>query len=365
MEEQQPVTALPPVLVEVDKHGTRMTGEYAAVWVFLTYAALFWDELNSHEDVVEQLKIKVAARDGRTIECWVICREKHANPASPDQDDHIHFLYKSSTRMTIRDRNWWDLEGRVGTDGLPRRLHPYIVTPNNGHRDLPRLCNYIVKGGKCAMDLGTSSFTSFTEGAEQNWAKAALACETKELAAKLIRENYETIWLTKGPTVLQMLALSFPTFENSRYALTDFTQNYDLFALATSNKCLVLTGMSGAGKTELALALHPSNANLLVRSLDDLKNFRQGYHTKIVFDDFSMKDMKMHVCLHMLDIAHTATIKCRYTNATIPAGIPRVFTTNLPLASIVPVPQRQSETDALHRRVKVVQITANLFQNNE
>ena len=69
MEEQQPVTALPPVLVEVDKHGTRMTGEYAAKWVFLTYAALFWDELNSHEDVVEQLKIKVAARDGRTIEC--------------------------------------------------------------------------------------------------------------------------------------------------------------------------------------------------------------------------------------------------------------------------------------------------------
>ena len=113
MAEQQPVTALPPVLVEVDKHGTRMTGEYAAVWVFLTYAALFWDELNSHEDVVKQLKIKVAARNGRTIECWVICREKHANPASPDQDDHIHFLYQSDTRMTIRNRNWWD-HGEIG-----------------------------------------------------------------------------------------------------------------------------------------------------------------------------------------------------------------------------------------------------------
>ena len=60
------------------------------------------------------------------------------------------------------------------------------------------------------MDLGTSSFTSFTEGAEQNWAEAAMVCETKELAALLIRENYQTIWLTKGTTIYKCLHYRFP-----------------------------------------------------------------------------------------------------------------------------------------------------------
>jgi hypothetical protein len=42
--QEEPQTALPRVLQEVRPHGTAFNGEYAALWVFLTYAALYADE---------------------------------------------------------------------------------------------------------------------------------------------------------------------------------------------------------------------------------------------------------------------------------------------------------------------------------
>lgn len=90
-------------------------------------------------------------------------------------------------------------------------------------------------------------------------------------------------------------------------------------------KPLLIWGLSGAGKTPFALA-HFKNP-LMVSDIDDLHGLTPD-HDGIVFDDMSFKHFPKTARIHLLDIKYTRSIRCRHTNATIPAGMPRIFTNN-------------------------------------
>lgn len=86
-------------------------------------------------------------------------------------------------------------------------------------------------------------------------------------------------------------------------------------------------GDSGVGKTCFAKAHF--QRPLFVTHLDTLRNFQPGYHDGIVFDDMSFTHLPRETQIHLVDQAQERQIHCRYETAIIPAGTPRIFTTNI------------------------------------
>lgn len=117
------------------------------------------------------------------------------------------------------------------------------------------------------------------------------------------------------------------------------------------SKALILHGSSGLGKSSLARSLMPTA--LFVSHMEDLKMFKPGIHEGIIFDDMNwMGDPETQrgrwsreSQIHLVDWDNDRSIHCRYHNTTIPAGTPKVFTTNLLPREILLV-----HDEAIHRR---------------
>lgn len=99
------------------------------------------------------------------------------------------------------------------------------------------------------------------------------------------------------------------------------TLNWD----AWTRRSWILFGPPNTGKTNWALCSFETP--LLVRHLDDLKQLKPE-HDGIVFDDMEFKHLPRSTQIHLVDYEFASTIYARYTNATIPRGMRRIFTTN-------------------------------------
>lgn len=111
-------------------------------------------------------------------------------------------------------------------------------------------------------------------------------------------------------------------------------------------KTMIMMGASGIGKTVLAKKLIPKPA-LFVSHVDQLKNFRVGYHNGIVFDDISFNHTPRENQIAIVDYDNPRAIHCRHTVATIPAGITKIFTCNQAPLDIL--------DEAIARRVQVIE----------
>lgn len=96
----------------------------------------------------------------------------------------------------------------------------------------------------------------------------------------------------------------------------------------------VVQGPTGVGKTTWALRNFPRPL-LVVSQIDDLKALRPGYHRSIVFDDVTFAGDEhgkgawpVTAQIHMLDFFLQRSVRCRYINAVIPAGMYKCFTAN-------------------------------------
>ena len=141
------------------------------------------------------------------------------------------------------------------------------------------------------------------------------------------------------------------------YAREDFRN--DAPDLPFEEKAVVLFGPSGTGKTSYAVALLKDP--LVCSTLDDLKRFRPGVHGGIVFDDMDFSGMTPEAAIHLLDMVFDRTIRLRYTNAQIPRGTPRVFTTNKQPRYVFPRPINAGQEAALLRRYTAVHVEQQLF----
>ena len=146
-----------------------------------------------------------------------------------------------------------------------------------------------------------------------------------------------------------------------RYHLQDFNlPGYELPLNLTL--AVVLCGDSGLGKTQLALAhfTYP----VLIRRIEDLHGI--GLRTDgLVFDDLSFRDWEPEPVIALLDTEQDSSIHCRYTDARIPANMPRIFTTNLTCenryTTIFPDGKNEAQQYAIDRRfMRVGPITSDL-----
>jgi len=99
---------------------------------------------------------------------------------------------------------------------------------------------------------------------------------------------------------------------------------------------LILHGRSGIGKTTLAISI--LRMPLIVTEIEDIRNFSPKNHTGIIFDDCAwIADLPREKQIHLVDTMLSRTFQSRYKNSLIPAGTPRIITTNLPSRQILPV----------------------------
>lgn len=141
-----------------------------------------------------------------------------------------------------------------------------------------------------------------------------------------------------------------------KYALSDFNHPGVLFG---ANLATLVWGPSNVGKTAFVKA-HFVNP-LFCTHIDALKNFKRFEHDAIIFDDMSFMHMPPETVIHILETDNPASIHCRHRTAEIPAGVVKVFTSNLqnPFYDINKVPECQQE--AINRRFKRFHVSAPLF----
>lgn len=102
------------------------------------------------------------------------------------------------------------------------------------------------------------------------------------------------------------------------------------------SKVLILHGRSGTGKTSLAVSI--LRTPLIVSQMEDLSTFSVKRHSGIVFDDCDwIKDLERYQQIHLVDLTVSRSYPARYRNARIPAGVPRIITTNLHTRELLPV----------------------------
>ena len=123
------------------------------------------------------------------------------------------------------------------------------------------------------------------------------------------------------------------------------------------DKHLLIYGEPGCGKTHYALA-HFKNP-CWVKLAEDLRSLSPD-HDGIVFDDMAFHSWEPEYVLCLLDLELPRSIRCRYVNASIPSGLPCIFTHNNPnpfVSELVPEIQKR----AIMRRYTTFHVTQPLF----
>lgn len=269
-----------------------------------------------------------------------ICHE-----TSEDGYEHTHCAVLSPKKPNIRDARAFDFND----------IHPNIKVPaSNEH--FKNQVKYIEK-----QDQDYYGEIDVPDSKEEKFEKVLEFVKSCQTWQQVLRGPTEMLIVISGklPFFQQVFNnLACVRTETTEYHLKDFT----LPALDLTRPTL-LWGVSNAGKTQFALA-HFSKP-LFVCNVDDLNKFQEGYHDGIVFDDIDFSQWPPTALLHLVDIANTRTIKCRYVNAMIPKGTPRIFTSNVPWA-LENVHMTDEQKNALYRhdRLYKVQVTTPLFGPN-
>lgn len=196
---------------------------------------------------------------------------------------------------------------------------------------------------------GGEGLTEQYQGAE--WTRKAYIAKNWDVLVKMI-SNHKRIQ--------REIKNSTPRFTKDDFHVCSAAEEHDFSA-----KCMVLRGPSNVGKTQYAKTFFKKP--LLVRHMDKLKQFDETVHDGIIFDDLSFGHWPRSSMIGLLDVEEEADINVKNSMVVIPAGTPRIFTTNQQLQvyeedfgtqkhskekSFLPDKLDQSDI-AMHRRLQV------------
>lgn len=138
-----------------------------------------------------------------------------------------------------------------------------------------------------------------------------------------ICKNRDTLvrMITAHKSFLKEMLDKTPEFTKVNFKCPPEAEATDLKA-----KALVLKGKPNGGKTKYAKTFFKNP--LLVRHPDKLKQFDELAHDGIIFDDMSYGHWPRESVIHLMDLEEDTDINVKNSMVTIPAGTPRIFTTN-------------------------------------
>lgn len=186
--------------------------------------------------------------------------------------------------------------------------------------------------------------------------RKALEARTQEEAMEIVK-NYAprdfVIYNTVINATMRKLFTEQPVFQQG---LTFNIPMLDAELLST--RAIVLTGTSGVGKTQYALAHF--RKPLLLSHIDQLKELKKD-HDGIVFDDMTFRHWPPQSCIHLLDLELPRAINVKYGIATLPSKLPRFFTSNRDFRGMFSEHADVAEWAAIERRIHSMEIYEQLF----
>lgn len=247
---------------------------------------------------------EICLKKKRTIKEYLISTEKHQ-----DGTDHIHAWIKVNKSLHVRSPTLFDLASHHGNyQGAKSssRVKKYCAKDGNYIADPPYIPPVKATPWKSAMDLAK-------EGQVQE-AWDHLANGGERSCRDLILHS------TAIMTSLQRLAPVRPLA-----CAQELTSYGTLFEWDKMRHTLLICGATNLGKTTLAASLLPKA--LFTRHMDLLADLTTQ-HEGIILDDMSFKHLHDEGQIALIDTAMTTQVHVRYKVAIIPAGLPRIVTTN-------------------------------------
>lgn len=158
------------------------------------------------------------------------------------------------------------------------------------------------------------------------------------------RVNGCQIWDLANPDLSKTIMEDTPNEGIIEPSLKESLTKYEL----DPKYSLLVIGEPGVGKTTWCKSIAPKPC-LFVNHSDDLKDFQEGFHKSILFDDVSFNHMPIQAQISLVDIENSRSIHCRYRVAHIPKGIVKIFASNSFPVDI--------DNGAIRRRIKIIKIT--------
>lgn len=316
--------------------------------VLLTFAALYKGELTP---VRAAALLEAKCREGKCVEI-VTAEELHTEFDDADRKWHIHAYVSAKLKWDTINHKLFDLIGNGG-----RVLHPYIQSMGTGVDDRNKVINYLTKDNNYRMRLNSGYNKTEVYKPKEQWGERVRDAENAATAESVLRQFNPDVLYLSGDTILKR-----KRDEDDAKAVVGegfTTDSFNVPMLDVSSKPIVLHGKSNTGKTSFAVAHF--QRPLLCSTLDTLKAFKAGVHDGIVFDDVDCSKLSPEAAIQLLDVAHTRHIQLRYAPAVIPAGTPRIFTTNVKPKKLFPHSDCRHQRHALKRRYVAVKVKAKLF----
>lgn len=122
-------------------------------------------------------------------------------------------------------------------------------------------------------------------------------------------------------------------------------------------RCVALVGDTGIGKTYNLIKLIEKSGGtpLLCRSLHDLRQYKLGVYTDIVFDDIDFSLKSGEILINLCDQDFAASIRVLYECINLPPHVRRWFTNNSTEA-YEPILCTLQQQAAINRRLRIVQV---------
>lgn len=293
---------------------------------------LTYKEHIDHEWLLQQIQTVAGSLKWYSI----VWENGTKNPSIPYA--HTHMAFMTDSKMTFTSPRKFDVtwEGQL--------IHPNIK-PISGLPHAQTIWNYHLKD---PMKL-TQSETSPIR--DKNFYQSLIHAPSLVEAIQLAGVEVKTVQDVR-------LLRSDCSFDRTIPPLA--TQYSWVLEAPSSFRVLFLTGKSGTGKTRWALDQFV--CPLLVSMLEDLKGYRHDLHDGLVFDDMCITSLSAQAAIHLLDWEMPRTINVKHGSVSIPAGVQKIFTSNVSFESAMPVCDHQI-FEALRRRVKIIKVTGRLFND--
>lgn len=243
-------------------------------------------------------------------------------------DPHCHAIVRFGSRVKTRSNvRLFDILGRHPNIQVPRRIKDVLeyVGKDGNFKDYGAIPSFKAKGDKSQL------YEECRQAAESHCRDMLDKCA---IAGGLSKQWADHLWnrhaCSSGNTILEP---------------GNGTMCLQLCALPFTGGSVAVIGPSGCGKTTWAKSVCPKPA-LWVRHIDDLRKLSVE-HKSIIFDDMDFTHWPRTSQIHLVDQYEQSSINVRYGTVSIPAGMPRIFTGNVPMFS--------SDT-AIDRRIEKVYI---------
>lgn len=297
----------------------------------------------------------------RKIARAVGCIELHQ-----DGEPHVHIALEYEVKYSTTNARAWDYEYDVGYD---------VYHPNVGvAKSWPRCLNYCRGKDKALVQLFQWRCT-FQEALDQHVvdAGARVKPDLFAVARGKSREEWlqwtfennvggyhtEAVWkrLHAAPDVATVRSFEHaagppPPGLDASLAFRELPP--------LRGRSVVVCGPSGSGKTTWASEqlLARYGTFLMVNNIDTLRALRPEVHRAILFDEIRFNgDLRtghgrrpLESQIAACDLERGRTIRCRYSDAAVPAGMPRIFTCTDYL------PFSRDDTGQIARRIEIINL---------